>query len=370
MAGFEAIRHVAREAVESVGMQPIMAELSGATAGSAQRALLDDVARADVYLLILGERYGTAGASGLSPTEEEFEEAKRRRKPILVMRQDVDMEPRQHKLLERAGGNWEEGQKWETFTDEHDLALKVVRALTRLQRMGNVRELAPLAQQRAAALAHGEHQLGFSGYGSRARVALVPLIDVTLLDEVALDDSGLPDRLAELARSSRLVPQTLGIEQKVSRSGVALTAATERRSDNIVAIEVGNDGAILVEAGVGGDDPSFGTSRVDPERLETLIAATADYAVAVWREVDARNDVQQVAATIGIPNASGKVFGRPARQSSSFSFGGSTSLPQTIIAPDPPTVLRRVDLTAAETRGRLVAAVKRVFADANALETA
>jgi Domain of unknown function (DUF4062) len=75
MAGFEAIRQVAREAVESVGMRPIMAELSGASAASAQRALLDDVARADVYLLILGERYGTPGASGLSPTEEEFEEA-------------------------------------------------------------------------------------------------------------------------------------------------------------------------------------------------------------------------------------------------------------------------------------------------------
>jgi hypothetical protein len=101
-----------------------------------------------------------------------------------------------------------------------------------------------------------------------------------------------------------------------------------------------------------------------------LIAATTEYAVAVWREIDARNDVQQLAAAIGIPHASGKVFGRPSRQSSSFSYGGSTSLPQTIVAPDPATVLRRVDLTAAETRRRLVAAVKRVFADANALEPA
>jgi hypothetical protein len=258
MAGFEAIRQVAREAVESVGMRPIMAELSGASAASAQRALLDDVARADVYLLILGERYGTPGASGLSPTEEKFEEAQRRHKPIVVMRQDVQMEPRQRKLLERAGGRWEEGQKWEAFSDERDLALKIVRALTRLWQMGNVRELAPLAQQRAHALAHGERQLGYGGYGSHARVALVPLVDVTLLDEIALDDQGLPDRLAELARLSRLVPQALGIKQKVSRSGISLTSATERRSDTTVTIEVGNDGAIFVEGSVAGDDPNFG----------------------------------------------------------------------------------------------------------------
>ena len=54
IAGFEAIRHAARAAVESVAVRPIMAELSGASAASPQRALRDDVARADVYLLILG----------------------------------------------------------------------------------------------------------------------------------------------------------------------------------------------------------------------------------------------------------------------------------------------------------------------------
>lgn len=370
IAGFEPIRHAAREAVESLGMRPIMAELSGASAASPQRALLDDVARADVYLVILGERYGTPGASGLSPTEEEFEEALRRRKPILVMRQDVEMEARQRQLLERAGGRWEEGQKWETFTDERDVGLKIVRALTKLREMGNVRELSPRAQQRAHALAHGERQVGYGGYGSRARVALAPLIDLVLLDEFTLDDPALPDRMAELARSSGLVSQALGIEHKVSRSGITLTAAGGRRGDAAVEIEVGNDGAIVVEGSVAGNDPHFGSSRVDPERLEALIEAVADYAVAVWREIDARSDVQQVAAAVGIPDANGKVFGRPSRPSSSFSYGRSMALPQVITAPDPATVIRRVDLTTAETRRRLVAAVKRVFADADALETA
>jgi hypothetical protein len=153
---------------------------------------------------------------------------------------------------------------------------------------------------------------------------------------------------------------------------VTLTAAaSERHSDagEAVTIEVARDGAIVVEASVAGEDPHFGSSRIDPDRLEAILVATSDYAISVWREVDPRNDVQQVAAAIGIPDANGKVFGRPSRPSNSFSYGGGMSLPQVIVAPDPAAVVRRADLTSAATHQRLIAAVKRVFADANALET-
>src|SRR4051812_19782868 len=80
--GFEAVRQGARDAVESVGMRPVMAEMVGARPQSPQSALLGEVAHADIYLLLVGARYGELGASGMSPTEEEFEEAKRRNKPI------------------------------------------------------------------------------------------------------------------------------------------------------------------------------------------------------------------------------------------------------------------------------------------------
>jgi hypothetical protein len=371
MAGFDCVRRAAREAIESVRMQPIMAELGGASAQSAQRALLDEVARADVYLLVLGGRYGTRGESGLSPTEEEFEEAVRRGIPILIMRQEGEMEPDQRQFLERAGGRWEEGRVWDTFTDERDLGMKIVRALARLQDDGDVRALAAQAQRRASTLARGERPIGYSGFGARVRIALAPVIDLPLLDDVALDEPALPGRLAELARSTRVVPQVLGIESRVSGKGVSLTAAAsgqQRGAGEPVTIDVARDGAIVVEGSVSGDDPHFGSSRIDPERLEAILATTSDYAISVWRAIDPRSEIQQVAAAIGIPEANGKVFGRPSRPSNSFSYGGM-SLPQVIIAPEPAAVVRRVDLTTASTRERLVAAVKRIFADANALET-
>jgi hypothetical protein len=130
IGGFEGVRQAAREAVESMGMRPLMAEMAGARPQSPQHALL------------LGAHYGDPGASGLSPTEEEFEQAKRRNKPIVILRQDVAMEPAQQEFLARAGGGWEEGILWDRFTDERDVGMKVVRALTNVRQLGDVRELA------------------------------------------------------------------------------------------------------------------------------------------------------------------------------------------------------------------------------------
>lgn len=156
IGGFEAVRQAAREAVESMGMRPVMAEMAGARPQSPQHALLSEVADADIYLLLLGARYGEPGSSGISPTEEEFEEAKRRNKPIVILRQDVAMEPAQQEFLARAGGGWEEGSLWDRFTDERDVGMKVVRALTNVRQLGDVRELAPQAQARAAELARAQ----------------------------------------------------------------------------------------------------------------------------------------------------------------------------------------------------------------------
>jgi hypothetical protein len=91
IGGFEAVRQAAREAVESMGMRPVMAEMAGARPQSPQHALLGEVADAGVYLLLLGARYGEPDSSGISPTEEEFEEAKRRNnfKPFRSARREL-----------------------------------------------------------------------------------------------------------------------------------------------------------------------------------------------------------------------------------------------------------------------------------------
>ncbi|PZS35561.1 MAG: hypothetical protein DLM61_01710 [Pseudonocardiales bacterium] len=71
---FGEVREAARKAVESLGMHPVMAEATGASPESPRRALLDEVRDADIFLLLLGPRYGAPGESGRSPTEDEYTE--------------------------------------------------------------------------------------------------------------------------------------------------------------------------------------------------------------------------------------------------------------------------------------------------------
>ena len=115
---FEAVRAAVHAAVESAGFRPVMSERDAASPLSSQSTLLDRVASSDIYLVILGARYGEPAASGLSPTEEEFEEAKRRNRTILGLRQNVDMEPAQVEFARQVGGTWEDGHLYATFDDK------------------------------------------------------------------------------------------------------------------------------------------------------------------------------------------------------------------------------------------------------------
>ncbi len=74
----------------------IRSEDFGASPLSPQQACLAGVRESDMVILLLGARYGQKQESGLSPTHEEYREARDRQRPILVFVQgDVEREPDQ-----------------------------------------------------------------------------------------------------------------------------------------------------------------------------------------------------------------------------------------------------------------------------------
>jgi hypothetical protein len=128
IAGMEEYRAAAREAAESLGYSVIAAEDFGASPSSPQQVCLAGVRDADVVVLLLGARYGTPQSSGLSPTHEEYQEA-RGRKPVLVFVQTgITREPDEEKLVDEASG-WEGGQYRQPFDSPASLRAKVTRAL-------------------------------------------------------------------------------------------------------------------------------------------------------------------------------------------------------------------------------------------------
>jgi len=183
---------------------------------------------------------------------------------------------------------------WGTFSDANDVALAAVRAITNLRAGEQAEELAPQARERVRELAVGTPSRGFSGRGSIARVALVPVIAEPLLDAVA-----------DLARASRLVPHAIGVAPRITRDGVALERVGPTvGGDPLVA--VAPDGAITCEVDVGGDD-QLGGMRVDPDRLATGVRGVGEFALRLWERIDRREAVQQIAVAVAIPEAQHKV---------------------------------------------------------------
>ena len=361
-SGYEDVREAVRAAVESLGKLPIMAEVTGASPDPSKRTLLDRVAEADVFLLVVGPRYGQRGASGFSPTEDEFNEARRLTKPILVLIQDGERDAEQQEFIERVRGTWDEGYFAPTFHDASDVGLLVVRSLSQMAANATAQAVTlPMARQRAVELAGGRGNRD-GGSGSKARVVFAPMVRAELLDAVALETPGLVDQVATAARASGLVTHAMGLTTDVRADGIRVTAK-DPRAWGEANLFVGADGAVVAEGDVAGTG-SFSSMQVVGDRLAEVLERSCQFAEGVWRVIDAQQEVRQVCVTVAIPDASNKVFATaPVGNTVSMSM----SLGPVVIAPQPPLQVRREDVGSPATVRRLVASIKRVFQDANAV---
>jgi hypothetical protein len=138
--GFERERAAARRAVESLRQQPVMAEDFGAKPHSAQTACLEGVRSSHIYVGIIGERYGFVTQSGVSVTEEEFLEARRRGLRILIFVENGTKESHQQEFLDRLK-RYEEGYHLDFFSTPEELTEKVTKALFDEVAQPNVRAL-------------------------------------------------------------------------------------------------------------------------------------------------------------------------------------------------------------------------------------
>jgi hypothetical protein len=84
MGGLRAERRALATHLRDLGFEIVMFEDLGGRDDDPQVAYLDGVARSDVYLGLVADRYGTMLGSGRSPTHEEYREARRRGLRIAV----------------------------------------------------------------------------------------------------------------------------------------------------------------------------------------------------------------------------------------------------------------------------------------------
>jgi hypothetical protein len=81
-------------------------------------------------VLILGEQYGAAQASGLSATHEEFDEAREHCPVFVFVREGTAVDPQQATFIKEAR-DWQSGRYTASFTSREQLQQRVTTALHR-----------------------------------------------------------------------------------------------------------------------------------------------------------------------------------------------------------------------------------------------
>ena len=341
-----AIRAAARAAVESLEMRPVMFETEPARDEASRRALLDQVAASDAVVLLLGAEYGEPVGRGVSPTEEEFNEARERGIPVLALVQRGDREPEQEAFIRRVRGDWEQGRFAPEFSDASDVGFAVARALNAWRQQHAGGDTAAAAQARALELARGGEHAGVSFGGSKLRVVAVPALSRPLLDAISIRDDGLVDDLASAARASRLAPHSMAIEAVDAGDSILLTLSGGRGFEQL-ALRVGFDGSVVAEGPVGSDERGFGGSVVMADRAREVIERAVVFAEAVWQRIDRRDEVRDVYLACAVPEATHKVYAlEPTGSALSMGMNG----PRVLVVPEPPLAARRADLSGAVER--------------------
>lgn len=102
--GLEAVRTCARKAIKSAGGEPVLFEDFHSQNASSRNACLDGVGSCDALIIIIGSRGGYMTPSGKVVVEEEYDEAKRLKLPILFYLQEIEQDKEASVLSKKLSG--------------------------------------------------------------------------------------------------------------------------------------------------------------------------------------------------------------------------------------------------------------------------
>lgn len=148
IGGMEPLRAAAATAIRTLGHEPITAEAFAAGPTSPRVACLAGVRDADAVVVLLGARYGDPQpTSGLSPTHEEYREARGTRPIFGFVQEGVAREPAQGAFLNEVQ-NWDTGLFRAAFSTPEQLQAAVTQALHRWE-LSNAAAPVDVAELRA-----------------------------------------------------------------------------------------------------------------------------------------------------------------------------------------------------------------------------
>ena len=298
IGGYEAERAAVGHAASALRWELLRAEDFGARPETPQQACLQAVREADAVVLVLGHRYGAVQQGGLSATHEEWQEAKRTQKPVLVFVEDVPNRERAQDGFVNDVQDWAAGRLRESFRSPDELRDKVTRALADLAATG-LADDQEMSERALAALP--ERRQNMLGSGPKLVVAIAAGPRQQVLRPAEIEDSRLIDDLQREAM--------FGPEATLSRS-----AATDRRlegnrlrivQDN-AEVTVDEDGTVTITR------PAFTTAdrrettmipSVIEEDLRDAGAGALRFAFVVFERIDPMHRLTDAVPAAALYNA-------------------------------------------------------------------
>ena len=282
ISGFESYRDAAADAITSLGYEVIRAEDLSAGAGSAQQACLAGVRRANLTVVLLGERYGERQRSGLSATHEEYREAQGRQPVLAFVQERVDYEPEQAEFITEVR-EWETGSLTVSFTTEDQLRSAVTRGLhdhAVSAASGSVDEGELLALAEEGVDAPKSFQLFAVDPEVFLSLAVGPRREVLRPSE--LEDSSLARELQKEARfgAGSLFAVEPGASTELVEDWLVL-------SQDRASIKLNSAGDIVVrQAAVAAERGLFEVSALIEEDVRDHLADALKFAAAILDQID------------------------------------------------------------------------------------
>lgn len=321
IGGFEEFRAAARSAIVALGHEPVVAEDFGAKTSSPQIACLQGLRSADLVVLILGERYGyVQGSSGVSPTHEEYLEA-RGKKPILTFVQSgVDRDEQQAKFVSVVS-DWQTGHFRESFKTADELRNLATRAIHDFQLANAAGPLDAGAVSAAALelLPKARRNSQVSSPTLHVAIASGPI--QRLLRPAELEAPSLADAIHQQAlfAEPKLFSKSKGVESRMN--GSVLVLEQERGAQ----IQLGEDGSLLLSLPLDRRDADrrsgFGFLAVIEEEVMRDLGAALAFGAWVLDKIDPTQRVTHVALAASIETSDHMGWRTQAEQDASPNSG-------------------------------------------------
>lgn len=291
--GFGEYRLAAAEGVEAAGAEPVMVERFPSLATSPRNACLDGVQASDAYLALVGQRGGWTTPSGALAVEEEFEEAKRRGLPVLVLLQKGARDEQADRLARRLS-DYVSGAFRKTFSGPTDVRAQVAAAVARLMSNAMIPESDPKRVQ--TLLQEGEH----AGDDASARLVLLPERRDEILSPERMESRALVQEIYSVAHAAGFFDYECGKTHELTTDGVLVFSQNSRgsRPGRSASLRLSAQGEAVIEADISARDIDRDPTRYLFVLLESDLAAALSTEFALAYQLFERLDPHQRFASI------------------------------------------------------------------------